>query len=88
MGKEPVASAGALAGLLGAFLIWLRIMGWIDLSEDAYNQTMLLISLALPIATSVWARQRVTPSKDPIGENTNGDLVPLVPADGSQLKRD
>jgi hypothetical protein len=77
MSNEPVVSAGALAGLISAVLLWIRIMGWIDLTDDQFNQTMIMLSLALPIATSIWARQRVTPSKDPQAN----DGTPLVRAD-------
>lgn len=87
MQKEPVVSAASLAGLISAVLIWARMMNWIDWSEDAFNQFMIIVSLAIPIGTSVWARGRVTPVDSPRAENTQGEIVRLVPADGSTLPR-
>lgn len=80
MSNEPVVSAGALAGLISAVLLWMRIMGWIALDDDQFNQTMIVVSLALPIATGIWARARVTPTKDPQAP----DGTPLVRADTGQ----
>lgn len=86
MQQEPVVSAGALAGLISAVLLWVRMMNWINWTDDQFNQFMIVVSLALPIATAVWARQRVTPTASPQAENKQGEMVNLVPADGSTLK--
>lgn len=63
--NEPVVSAGALAGVLSAVLLWVRMMGWINWTDDQFNQFMIVVSLVLPIVTGIWARQRVTPLAAP-----------------------
>lgn len=60
MSNEPVISAASLAGLLSAVLLWARMMGWIDWTDDQFNQFMIIVSLALPIGAGVWAKSRVT----------------------------
>ena len=81
MQKEPVVSAGSLAGLISAVLIWMRLMNWIDWTEDAFNQFMIVVSLALPIGTAYWARARVTPVDNPQIKTESGSIVPLVRKD-------
>lgn len=84
--QEPVVSAAALAGLISAGISFCRLMGWVALDDEQYNSLMIFVSLVLPIATGIWARQRVTPVAAPMARNTEGETVPLVPIDGSQLK--
>ena len=70
---EPVLTAASLVGLISAGISFARLMGWIALNDDQYNQLMIFIGLALPIGMGIWARSQVTPLTNPV--DTDG--VPL-----------
>lgn len=85
---EPVMNAAAIGGLISAFLVALRLMGWLQLNDEQYNAWMRVINDAItvavpflaPMATAWWiARPRVTPVSDPQDDNGNR----LVPMDGA-----
>jgi hypothetical protein len=74
MRNEPVLTVSAVVAVITAGLQWARLMGWIDWTDDQFNQFMLFVSLLLPILGGLWARSRVTPTANPKA----ADGTPLV----------
>lgn len=81
MRNEPVITAASVAGLIGALLMWVRLMGWIDWTDDQFNQFMIMVNLALPLVAALWARTQVTPVAAP----KDNEGVELVRVDGEEI---
>lgn len=83
MTREPVLTAGAIAGIIMAFLAMAVSLGWLNLDEgqmQAIERFVLpTLGLALPIGMALWARGKVTPVSNPRTEE--GEPAALVPAD-------
>lgn len=76
--KEPVVISTSIAGLISALLMWARLMDFIAWTDDQFNQTMIVVSLALPIIAGLFARSQTTELRAPKDE----DGTPLRRADG------
>jgi apolipoprotein N-acyltransferase len=81
MKSEPVLTAGAIAGVVMAFLGMAVSLGWLRLDEGQMQaiQAFVLpaLGLALPIAAAFYARSKVTPTADP--KTSTGEPAALVP---------
>lgn len=77
--REPVVVSSSIAGLISALLMWMRLMGWIGWTDDQFNQTMIVVSLALPIAAGFFARTQTTELRAPKDE----DGKALIREDGA-----
>lgn len=81
MSREPVLTAGVVAGLVMAFLTMAVSLGWLALTEaqlQAVEQFVLpAAGLLLPVALALWARGRVTPVTDP--HTAAGEPAVLLP---------
>lgn len=87
MNTEPVVTIGSIMAAIGAILA--VIVGF-DIAPMSPDQQALLMGAAaaiLPLVAAFWSRGKVTPVNDPKAENTRGQLVELVPADGSTIKK-
>lgn len=74
--NEPVVTAASIAGLISALVVFLRAMGWIQLSDSQFEALMGFVVLALPIGFAFfYARPKVTPLADP-KDNAGNALVP------------
>jgi len=67
--EEPVVTAGAVAGALGAILVMLVSLGVIDLTGEQQAAIMGAVVAVLPIVMALWARAQVTPLADPRDED-------------------
>lgn len=69
MKTEPVLTAGAIAGVVMAFLAMAVSLGWLRLDDAQMGaiQAFVLpvLGLVLPVVAALWARGRVTPLADP-----------------------
>ncbi len=83
MKSEPVLTAGAIAGVVVAFLTMAVSLGWLRLDEAQMQaiQAFILpaLGLILPVAAALWARGKVTPTADPRTED--GEPAQLVPTE-------
>lgn len=61
LSSEPVVTAGAIAGLVGALLVLLVAFG-VPLDETQRNAILAVVIAAVPIVAAVWARSKVTPT--------------------------
>lgn len=90
MTTEPVVSASAVAGAIGALLVMLVSLGLLDLSQEQQTAIMAAVVAVLPIAAAVWARARVTPlvrPRDIDGATlTRPDNTPALPAQGQMMQ--
>lgn len=59
--NEPVVTAGTIAGLISAFIVFLRSMSWLPMTDDQFTAFMGFVVLATPIAMAFAARARVRP---------------------------
>lgn len=71
---EPVLTVGALVAVITAGLQFLRLMGWLQMSDEQTNALMTFVSLLLPLLGALWARSKVTPLAAP----KDADGVALV----------
>jgi len=81
--EEPVLSAAAIAGAVGAVLAALVSLGVIDLTAEQQAAILAAIVAVTPIAAALWARAQVTPLANPRdvdGEPLSrpGDTLPLA----------
>lgn len=90
MGKpqtEPVAIATGGIAAASALFIVLRSFGIWQMTDEQFQALMAFVAILIPLLAGFWIRAQVTPVASPRAENTRGEIVPLVPADGSQLKK-
>lgn len=82
MKTEPVLTAGAIAGVVMAFLGMAVSLGWLRLDEAQMKavEAFVLPALALivPIAAAWYARSKVTPLAAP--KTKEGEEAILMPA--------
>lgn len=83
MNEEPVLSAAAIAGAVGAVLAALVSLGVIDLTAEQQAAILAAIVAVTPIVAALWARAQVTPLANPRdvdGEplSRSGDTLPLA----------
>ena len=67
MKNEPVLTASAVVAVIGAVLGYLTTAGIIS-STDASAWTQIAavaVPIILPLAAGMWARRKVTPTKQP-----------------------
>lgn len=80
--REPVAVAGAVIAFVKILLTWLVVMGWIDLTQEQEQATVMISVAAVDLLTvllaTYWSRRQVTPLRAP-RDNTG---APLVRPDG------
>jgi hypothetical protein len=79
--REPVLSAGAIAGAIGTLIALAVNLGWLNLTPEqvsSLNQALVpLVVLAMPIATAYLARRKVTPVSNPrMADGTPAELLP------------
>ncbi len=83
MTREPVLTAGAIAGLFMAGLAMAVSLGWMRLDEGQMQAVQAFIlplaGLLLPIAAAFWARGKVTPTDAP--RTASGEPAAIVPAE-------
>lgn len=72
--NEPVVTAATVAGLISAFVVFLRSMGWLPMTDDQFTALMGFVVLAVPIGFAFVARAKVTPLASP----RDYDKTPLV----------
>lgn len=81
--QEPVITANAIAGAVGAVLVMLVSLGVIDLSPEQQAAILAAVVAVLPILAALWARLKVTPlvnARDVDGEAlTRFDGTPALP---------
>lgn len=83
LSNEPVVTAGTIAGLISAFVVFLRAMGWLPMTDDQFTALMGFVVLAIPIGFAFWARAQVTPVANP-RDNDGNALVPQQSAGPGQ----
>ena len=71
---EPVLTVGAIVAVITAGLQFLRLMGWLSLTDEQSDALMTFVSLLLPLLGALWARSKVTPLTAP----KDADGVALV----------
>ena len=71
---EPVLTVGAIVAVITAGLQFLRLMGWLSLTDEQSDALMTFVSLLLPLLGALWARSKVTPLAAP----KDADGVALV----------
>jgi hypothetical protein len=81
MPNEPVVTMASIAGLVSAALSFARLMGWLPMTDDQFNQLMIVVGLALPIVGGFIARNQTTPLSDPKVNLDSGRTVSLVRED-------
>ena len=88
MKTEPVLTAGAIAGVIMAFLGMAVSLGWLRLDEAQMKavEAFVLPALALivPIAAAWYARGKVTPTAAP--KTVDGQPAALVPLEQMQAQ--
>jgi hypothetical protein len=62
---EPVVGAAGLGAIINAGLMWARLMGWIDWSDEQFNSFMVFMNLMIPIGLGIWARSQSTSLSQP-----------------------
>lgn len=80
MPNEPVVTAAGIAGLISAALSFARLMGWLPMTDDQFNQLMIVVGLALPVVGALFARTQTTTLNDP-KVVVDGEEIALVRAD-------
>ena len=73
--QEPVITAGAISGAVGAVLVALVSIGVLDLTPEQQAAVLAALVAVLPIAMAIWARAKVTP------------LISATDVDGEALTR-
>lgn len=77
------ASATAILIVIKAVITYMRAMGWLNLEEDKYQATVVLVETVLPIAAvwigALWAMRKTTALANP----KDVDGTPLTRPDNS-----
>lgn len=81
MRGEPILTGSAIVAVITAGLQWVRLMGWIDWTDEQFNQFMLFMGLVVPLAGGFIMRTWVTPLSNPKAKTEDGSMVGLVRAD-------
>jgi hypothetical protein len=81
---EPVLDAAALVAIVAA-IIALAVAAGVPISDELKMAIIGVVGVLAPFVVPWLSRSKVTPVDDPKGTNTRGQVVELVPADGSTL---
>jgi hypothetical protein len=74
MNREPLVTAGSLAGVLSAIFVLLVAFG-LDIDDDKQAAILGGVAVLFPLVSPLFARSKVTPVADPRGS----DGTPLIP---------
>lgn len=85
MKSEPIAIIELVKFVVNAGIAWAVVMGFWQMTEVQQAATLTFVLAIVSLIGALWQRSQVTPVADPKAENVWGELVPLVPADGSKL---